>query len=59
MFGVDWSNPFTLGVNIANLVLGLVSLAAIGVLAYAVAFELAAHWKARHARHHVPDFKTR
>lgn len=58
MFGADWTNPLTLGVNIANLALGLLSLAAVGVLAYAVAAELAAHWKAHHARH-MSDFKMR
>ena len=40
MFGLDWSDPQTLWLNITNLALGLVTLAAIAVIGFAVAREL-------------------
>ena len=40
MFGLDWSDPQTLWLNITNLALGLVTLAAIFVVGFAVAREL-------------------
>lgn len=51
MFGVDWSNPQTLWLNLTNLALGVVTLLAFGVLVYGVAYELLAHrHKAREPR---------
>jgi len=40
MFGVDWSDPQTLWLNLTNLALGLVTVAAIVVVGFAVAREL-------------------
>jgi hypothetical protein len=40
MFGVDWSDPQTLWLNLTNLALGLVTVAAIVVVGVGVAREL-------------------
>jgi len=40
MFGVDWSDPQTLWLNLTNLALGLVTVAAIVTVGVAVAREL-------------------
>jgi len=45
MFGVDWSDPQTLWLNLTNLGLGMIVLACIGVAAYAGLAEMAARWK--------------
>ena len=42
MFGVDWSNPQTLWLNVTNLALGLATVAALGVLAYGLFGDLLA-----------------
>jgi hypothetical protein len=40
MFGTNWSDPQTLWLNITNLALGLVTLAAVGVLSASIVREL-------------------
>lgn len=47
MFGVDWSDPQTLWLNLTNLALGVVTLAAVLVAATAVAREVVV--RRRHA----------
>ena len=47
MFGVDWSDPQTLWLNLTNLALGVVTLAAVLVAAAAVAREVVV--RRRHA----------
>ena len=42
MFGIDWGNSQTLWLNLTNLALGIVTLLALGVLAFGVAQELLA-----------------
>jgi len=39
MFGIDWNNPDTLWLNMTNLVLGVVTLAALLVVGFAVGWE--------------------
>jgi hypothetical protein len=48
MFGVNWSDPQTLWLNITNLALGVVTLAALLIVAGAVGWELV--FKHRRAR---------
>lgn len=45
MFGVDWSDPQTLWLNLTNLGLGIITLICVGVAAWAGFAELAARWK--------------
>jgi hypothetical protein len=45
MFGVDWNDPQTIWLNLANLALGLVTIACVAMLVYAVAAELLARWR--------------
>jgi hypothetical protein len=59
MFGVDWSNPETLWLNLTNLGLGIVTLVCVVAVAYNIAVE---YWqKARAAASerthamHVPE----
>lgn len=49
MFGVDWNDPQTMWLNVANLALGLATLACVGLLAYSVGAELLAGLKRRFA----------
>jgi hypothetical protein len=42
MFGVNWSDPQTLWLNLTNLALGIVTLLAVAVVVGAVAWELVA-----------------
>ncbi len=48
MFGLDWSDPQTLWLNITNLALGLVTLAAIVVVGVAIARELVVRRRKAH-----------
>lgn len=48
MFGVDWSNPETLWLNITNLALGIVTLLAVGVFVASIVWELTFHRKRVH-----------
>jgi hypothetical protein len=45
MFGIDWGNPQTLWLNLTNLALGVVTLLAFAILAFAIAQELLARRK--------------
>ena len=47
MFGVDWSNPETFWLNAINLMLGLVTLACVGAIAYGLAGDLLAKVRQR------------
>jgi len=48
MFQLDWKDPQTLWLNLTNLALGVITLAAILIVAGGVAWELV--WKRRRAR---------
>ena len=48
MFGIDWGNSQTLWLTLTNLALGIVTLLALGVVAFGVAQEIVA--KRRRAR---------
>lgn len=43
MFGVDWGNAQTLGVNVTNLILGIVVLVLLGISAFGVAYDIMSH----------------
>lgn len=50
MFGVDWSDPQTLWLNLTNLALGVVTLLALAIVVGAVGWELVRkHRRAREA----------
>jgi len=49
MFGVDWSDPQTLWLNLTNLALGIVALLAVMAVAGAVAWELVLKRRRAHA----------
>ena len=51
MFGIDWGNSQTLWLNLTNLALGIVTLLALGTVAFGVAQELYA--KRRKAREYA------
>ena len=46
MFGLDWSDPQTLWLNLTNIGLGIVALVCVVAVAYNVASEL---WSRKHA----------
>ncbi len=54
MFGVNWSDPQTLWLNLMNAALVLVVVAALVALAVGVVWELAARRKVREARALAP-----
>lgn len=61
MFGLDWSDPETLWLNVTNVVLGIVTIVALVSVIGAVGVELAGRLKRRFANavdyhsHHVPE----
>jgi hypothetical protein len=55
MFGVDWSDPQTLWLNLTNLALGLITLAAVLVVSWGVAIGVAAQRKKARELDHLDE----
>lgn len=49
MFGVDWSNPQTIWLNVTNLFLGIVTLLAVAGVGFACLWEVAQRRSKKHA----------